>query len=83
MMNPQYSYQIRLQEQIDEAWAEWFLPLAVSRDDKGHTLLCGPLRDQSELHGILSKIRDLNLTLLEVQRIEPASSSKSIRPSTT
>jgi hypothetical protein len=65
-------YQITIQEKLDEQWSEWFLPLVIRSDDNGHTLLCGPIRDQGELHGILAKVRDLNLTLVEVNRIGPA-----------
>ncbi len=34
------------------------------------TLLRGKLRDQAALFGLLARVRDLNLTLLEVRRIE-------------
>ena len=36
----------------------------------GVTTLTGPVADQSALRGILSKIWDLNLTLISVRRIE-------------
>jgi hypothetical protein len=65
-------YQIIIQEKLDEAWSEWFLPLVIGDGNNGNTLLCGPIRDQAELHGILTKVRDLNLTLVEVNRIGPA-----------
>ena len=68
-MKNEILYQIRIQEQLDEAWAEWFLPLVLHSEENGSTTLCGPLRDQGELHGILIKVRDLNLTLIEVLRI--------------
>ena len=31
--------------------------------------LCGPLRDQSALHGLLAQIEALGLELLEVRRV--------------
>jgi hypothetical protein len=59
-------YQIRLQEQLDAPWAEWFAPLVLHTAANGNTILSGALRDQAELHGILAKVRDLNLTLLAI-----------------
>jgi hypothetical protein len=64
------TYQITLKEQLDEQWAEWFSPLVIQHESEGNTTLTGPLRDQGELHGMLIKVRDLNLTLLAVNRIE-------------
>ena len=45
------------------------------------TLISGLVADQAALHGLLTKIRDLNLTLISVHRIRPdkqASESASI-----
>ena len=57
---------IRLKEQLDDEWAEWFFPLVIHNEYNGETTLRGTLRDQAELHGILTKVRDLNLTLVAV-----------------
>jgi hypothetical protein len=69
-MNTRISYQIRITEQLGEQWADWFAPLVIAHEPNGHTTLSGSLRDQAELHGMLSKVRDLNLTLVSVHRIE-------------
>ena len=63
-------YRIKLKEQIDPKWSEWFEPMAVSTEG-GQTILTGSVVDQAALHGLLIRIRDLNLTLLSVERIEP------------
>jgi hypothetical protein len=43
--------------------------MAISTEG-GVTVLKGPVVDQAALHGLLIRIRDLNLTLLSVGRIE-------------
>jgi len=62
-------YRIKLKEQIDAKWSDWFEPMAVSTEDD-QTILTGAVADQAALHGLLIRIRDLNLTLLSVERIE-------------
>jgi len=48
--------------------ADWFEEMAIS--SKGtETILEGQIVDQAALHGLLIRIRDLNLTLLSVERL--------------
>jgi hypothetical protein len=42
--------------------------MRIHRDECGQTVLTGPLPDEPALHGVLAKIRDLGLPLLEVRR---------------
>lgn len=61
-------YRIRLKGCLNETWSEWFEEMAIA--SKGaETILTGPLADQAALHGLLNRIRDLNLTLLSVERL--------------
>ena len=64
-------YRIRLKEHLDSKWTEWFEGLTITHEGD-ETLLFGPVKDQSVLHGLLNKIRDLNLTLLSVKRLRQA-----------
>jgi hypothetical protein len=64
-------YEIHLKGKLDERWAEWFDGLTITLEENGNTLLSGPLADQAALHGILKKVRDLGLTLLSVNSVEP------------
>jgi len=63
-------YEIRVQGHLDQDWSEWFDGLTISYDPDGNTRLCGSLTDETALHGVLIKVRDLALPLLAVNRIE-------------
>jgi hypothetical protein len=63
-------YQITIKEQLDEQWAEWFSPLVIHEEPNGNTTLRGPIRDQGELHGMLTKVQALNLTLVSIHQVE-------------
>ena len=67
--NEQLYYQIRIRGELDPVWMEWFEGLALTHDRQGNTVLTGPIVDQTALHSILLKIRDLNLKLISVNEI--------------
>jgi hypothetical protein len=62
-------YQIRVKGHISDSWSTWFEALTIHREASGETVLTGALPDQTALHGVLMKIRDLGLTLMEVKTI--------------
>jgi hypothetical protein len=64
------NYEICIKETISDRWLEWFGEFTITRSPSGETRLTGPIADQPALHGLLAKIRDLNLTLISVNRIE-------------
>lgn len=64
-------YRLTIKGQLDGTWSEWFDGLTVSMGDNGETTLTGPVIDQTALHGVLIKIRDLGLPLLALTRIDP------------
>ena len=69
LSQPDY-YAIRIKSLIDPHW-DWLEGLTVAHLERGETLISGPIMDQAALHGLLSRIRDLNLTLLAVNQIDP------------
>jgi len=68
---PRVGYQIRVRGHLDLKWRAWFDDFTIVPQANDETLLEGPVEDQAALHGLLAKIRDLGLTLLSVNRIEP------------
>jgi hypothetical protein len=64
------SYELRLSRHLDDHWAEWFGNLALTRESDGTTTLRGPVADQAALHGLLTKVRDIGVTLISVHTID-------------
>ncbi|HEX2756385.1 MAG TPA: hypothetical protein VHM48_13025 [Candidatus Limnocylindrales bacterium] len=64
-------YEIRLTGHLDAHWTTWFDGLSVSREVDGTTVISGPIADQSALHGVLQRVRDLGLPLVSVIRMKP------------
>lgn len=61
-------YTIQIREHLPENWSEGYEGLRVAYTAAGETLLKGTIADQAALHGLLARIRDLNLTLIAVRR---------------
>jgi hypothetical protein len=70
-------YEIRIRSRLDEDWVEWFEDMTLTHTSEGHTLLTGPVPDQAALHGLLNKIRNLNLDIISVTQIELSSQDES------
>ncbi len=64
-------YQIRLKGHLGHQWADWFGGLTITLEANGDTLLTGPVVDQAALYGLLRKVRDLGLPLVEVIQVKP------------
>lgn len=62
-----HQYRIRVTGHLDDHWAPWFNGLVLHRDSDGTTTLTGPVVDQAQLHGLLTRIRDLGVSLISVQ----------------
>ncbi len=63
-------YEIRLKGHLDDRCAEWVEGLTITLEENGDTLLTGPVIDQSALHGLFKKLRDLGLPLLSLNCID-------------
>jgi hypothetical protein len=56
---------IKIQGHLDENWEDWFDGMRIIYDED-NTILSGFIKDETFLHGILNKIRDLNLNLISI-----------------
>ncbi len=63
-------YEIRLKGHLNKIWADWFDGMTFTHESGGTTTLTGKIIDQSALHGLLKKVRDLGLPLLSVNQID-------------
>lgn len=62
------SYEIKVQGRLDKDWSDWLGGMSISY--KGDiTVLRGYVIDQAALRGILSKIWDMNRTVVSVKEI--------------
>lgn len=65
-MMRQMHYQIRILGHLDPEWQDWFDGLTITHTEQGETVLSGILVDQAALHGVLTRVYDLGLPLLEI-----------------
>jgi hypothetical protein len=65
-------YRLQVDGHLDQHWSPWFGDLTLTHEDDGTTTLTGAVADQAELHGLLTKIRDLGVTLISLAIVDPA-----------
>lgn len=64
------NYEIRIKGHLEDRWEDWFEGLKMRREEDGTTVLSGSLPDQTALHSVLLKIRNMNLKVIYVRQIE-------------
>jgi hypothetical protein len=61
-------YEIVIESHIDKKRARDFFGMDIKHLEGGKTLLSGTLPDQASLFSVVSKIRDMNLTLVSMKK---------------
>jgi hypothetical protein len=67
-------YEICVNGRLGRQSSIWFDDMAVTVDEgtmPPRTVIYGRVRDQAALYGLISRARDLGLTLLSVKRVGP------------
>ena len=72
-------YEIRVKGHLPQEWSAWFEGLTITLEQDGNTLLSGSVLDQSALHGILKKIRDLGMPLLSIHSVADDDHATSVK----
>jgi hypothetical protein len=66
-------YQIEIKGELDQSWSDWLGKVEITssrtEDDAAISILTVEVVDQPALFGILDRIRDLNLDLLNVTNV--------------
>jgi hypothetical protein len=65
-------YQLKVKAKLDQSWSDWLGSIRISSDKQADgsviTTLTVDAIDQSNLFGILDRIRDLNIFLISVTK---------------
>lgn len=70
-------YEIRVEGQLGSVWQTWFEGLSICRTENGDTILSG-MMDQSMLRGVLMKICDFGVVLVDVHILDHSHSNKDV-----
>jgi hypothetical protein len=67
---------IRIEGEIDNSWSECFDDFTLSHSGAKETILTGSVEDQAAFYGLIGKLRDLGVTILEVNSVEQAGDAR-------
>ena len=62
-------YRLRIEGCLDAPWSDWFEGKSLVHE-KEISVLEVEVEDQAKLHGILNRIRDLNLVLISLEAMD-------------
>jgi hypothetical protein len=64
------NYEFRIYGYLNNKRVPWLADLTVTEQSNGETLLVGQMEDLAALYGLLSRMRDLGLLLISVNRLQ-------------
>ena len=67
---PPLVYQVRVRGHLPQSWTEELSGMQLQCEPDGCTFLVGTLPDQAALYGLLTRIRDLGLELISLNRLD-------------
>jgi hypothetical protein len=63
-------YEIVIDGHLADRWSSWFDGLTIARNPDGTTVLRGFIVDQSALHGLLERLRDIGIPLIALRSVD-------------
>jgi len=69
-------YRIEVKGHLPDGWIELMEHMEIICEADGNTTISGPIRDQSELYGLISKLQNLGLTLISINQTAFAKSER-------
>ena len=75
--DPILHYEIRVRGRLAPHWSTWFDGMHVTSRADGITVITGPVADQSALHGVIQKLRDVGIPLISLTQVPPPQSPQS------
>jgi hypothetical protein len=63
-------YTIHVRSAMAVDWATWFCGFTVTHDGAGTTILSGEVADRARFYELMSRARDLGLTIVALERRE-------------
>jgi hypothetical protein len=69
-VEPVSSYRVTIRGRVSERLLSAFAGMRVEAGD-GTTTLVGELKDQAALYGLLNRLRDFGLELVELEEVKP------------
>lgn len=62
-------YEIHVKGNLIPLWEEWFEGLTAKILENDEIILSGPVADQAALHGLIVKLRNLNMELISIKKL--------------
>ena len=72
-------YEVEVEGHISPQWFDWLDGWEITPLPDGNTLLSGPVIDQSALHGLFARIRDLNIKMISLKKCAYSQSDETRR----